>query len=73
MKDELRQKEYPVVSRILLSVTTWITIMVYVISLGAVGSYEVSGDERILMTRLAVAGVLILVNIVLKMIEGRYE
>ena len=73
MRDELRQKEYPVVSRIIPSVTIWISIMVYVIALGAVGSYEVGGDERILVTRLAVAGVLILVNTVLKMIEGRYE
>lgn len=73
MKDELRQKEYPVISRILPSVTTWITIMVYVVALGAVGSYEVNGDDRILMTRLAVAVVLVLVNMVLKMIEGRYK
>lgn len=73
MKDELRQKEYPVISRILPAVTTWITIMVYVIALGAVGSYEVGGDERILMTRLAVAGVLALVNMILKMINGRDE
>lgn len=73
MKDELRQKEYPVVSRVLQTVTTWITIMVYVIALGAVGSYEVGGDERILVTRLAVAGILALVNMVLKMINVRDE
>ena len=73
MKNELRQKEYPAYHRILPSVTTWITIIVYVIALGAVGSYEVGGDERILVTRLAVAGVLALVNMILKMIEGRYE
>lgn len=73
MKNELRQKEYPVYNRILPAVTTWITIMIYVIVLGALGSYEVGDDERILVTRLAVAGILALVNMVLKIVEGRYE